>query len=143
MKKNNSCISRLCDNDRRSFARLYQYQTNNFSAQRSNFHSAGVAKTESPESPESSESAESSESGESGESGESTDSSDSMFQNSCVSRLFGTVRCNFVRLLKHNCARLCNFQLNFHSTFSSGRFKSISRAKHGVRSRRDLNLTQF
>ena len=59
----NSCISRLCDNDRRSFARLYQYQTNNFSAQRSNFHSVGVAKTESTESTESSESSESGESG--------------------------------------------------------------------------------
>ena len=30
-----------------------------------------------------------------------TDSTDSMFQNSCVSRLFDTDRCNFVRLLKH------------------------------------------
>ena len=81
----NSCVSRLCNNASCNFVRLYQYQTNNFSAQRSNFHSAGVAKTESTES---------------AESGESTDSSDSMFQNSCVSRLCGTVRCNFVRLNK-------------------------------------------
>ena len=46
---------------------------------------------------ESGESTESGESIESGESTESSDSTDSMFQNSCVSRLFVTVRCNFVR----------------------------------------------
>ncbi len=47
------------------------------------------------------EKTESRESGESGESSDSTDSTDSMFQNSCVSRLFVTVRCNFVRLIQY------------------------------------------
>ena len=41
------------------------------------------------------------EKNESGESTESSDSTDSMFQNSCVSRLFVTARCNFVRLIQY------------------------------------------
>ena len=44
---------------------------------------------------------EKTESGESSESTESSDSTDSMFQNSCVSRLFVTARCNFVRLIQY------------------------------------------
>ena len=40
------------------------------------------------------------------------------YKYSCVSRLFDNDSCNFVRLIKHNCARLCNFQLNFHSILS-------------------------
>ena len=126
-----SCFSRLFDIVSCHFVRLnkkFPFLSHQISTP------PGVAKTESGES------AESPESGESGESGESVIP---CFKKSCASRLCDTIRCSLVRLLKHNCARLCNFQLNFHSTFSSGRFKSISRAKHGVRSRRDLNLTQF
>ena len=91
-------------------------------------------KTESGESSESTESGESSESTESTESSDSTDSIDSMFQNSCASRLFDTVRCNFARLLKHNYARFCNFQLNFHLILSEAPIQpqTLPHAQHPI-----------
>ena len=79
----------------------------------------------------------------------------SMFQNSCVSRLFDTVRCSFVRgklpyflpcaahmkiressTLKFKTKKFSAKHHNNFSealTFSSGRFQSISHAKRGVR----------
>ncbi len=84
-----------------------------------------------------------------------SDSTDSTFQNSCVSRLFDTDRCNFVRgnlpyflpCAEHMKIRESStlkfktkkFSAKHHNnfsealTFSSGRFQSISHAKRGVR----------
>ncbi len=54
-----------------------------------------------------------------------------MFQKSCVSRLFDTVRCNFVRLYQYQTKKIILARSAL--TFSSGRFQSISHAKRGVR----------